>query len=234
MNLLIVLTALLTPEAPFLPAYLEKTESTSARYADCVRLIADDAETGRQAALTWVSDGGGAPAQHCLAVSDLASGLPKLAAVRLTEISERRDAGDSNARARLLAEAALAWIDANDLVQAEASAGAAKRMAPGLPELDFVAAKVFAAGEKWQAAADAVTAAEKAGVAAPETYVIRARAHRALGKDMDAASDVVAALTLDPYDIDALTLRGELQQAGIEIEAYYGDSSDDGKDGGKK
>lgn len=229
MTLLIVLAALLTPEAPYLPAYLEKTESTSARYADCVRTIADDADAGRRAAQSWVSDGGGAPALHCLAVSDLASGLPKLAAVRLTEISERRDAGDKDARARLLAEAALAWIDARDVVQAEASVEAAKRMAPGLPELDFVAAKVYAAGEKWQAAADAVTAAEKAGVTTPEAYVIRARANRALGKDMDAANDVVAALTLDAYNIDALTLRGELQQAGIEIEAYYGDSKDDDK-----
>jgi tetratricopeptide (TPR) repeat protein len=230
MNLLIVLAALLTPEAPYLPAYLEKNESTSARYADCVRTITDDVDAGRRAAEAWASEGGGAPALHCLAVSDLASGLPKLAAVRLTEISERRDAGDRDARARLLAEAALAWIDARDLVQAEASVDAAKRMSPSLAELDFVAAKVFAAGGKWQAAFDAVTAAEQAGLKAPETYVIRARANRALGKDMDAANDVVAALTLDPYYIDALTLRGELQQAGIEIEAYYGD----GQEGDKK
>ena len=39
---------------------------------------------------------------------------------------------------------------------------------------------------------------------------------------MNAADDVVAALTIDPYNIDALTMRGELRQAGVEIEAYYG------------
>lgn len=217
---------LLTPEAPYLPAYLDRIETTGERYADCVRLIAEDLVIGRRAAERWASEGGGAPALHCLAVADLASGLPRLAAVRLTEISERGDAGDSRARARLLAEATLAWIDARDYQQAEGSILAAKRLAPDLPELDFVAAKAYAAAGKWQAAADAVTAAEDAGLKAIEAYLIRARAQRALGKDMDAAQDVVAALTIDPYNIDALTLRGELQQAGIEIEAYYGDEKD--------
>lgn len=223
MKTLIALAFLLTPEAPLIPAYLQEPESTSARYADCIRLIADDPASGRRAAEAWTSEGGGAPALHCLAISDLASGLPKLAALRLTEISERADAGDGVARARLLAEAALAWLDARDYPQAEGSIAAAKRMAPGLPELDFVAAKVFAASGKWQAAADAVTAAEEKGLTTPEAYLIRARANRALGKDMAAADDVVAALKLNPLDIDALTMRGELQQAGIEIEAYYGD-----------
>ena len=223
MKTLIALAFLLTPEAPLLPAYLDAEEGTSARHDDCVRLIADDPASGRRAAEAWTSEGGGAPALHCLAISDLASGLPKLAAVRLTEISERADAGDGTARARLLAEAALAWLDARDYPQAEGSIAAARRMAPGLPELDFVAAKVFAASGKHQAAADAVTAAEEKGLTTPEAYLIRARANRALGKDMAAADDVVAALKLNPLDIDALTMRGELQQAGIEIEAYYGD-----------
>lgn len=223
MKTLFAIAFLMTPEAPILPAYLDRIEGTTARYAECVALIADDLEIGRRAAESWVNEGGGAPALHCLAIADLAAGFPKLAAVRLTEISERSDAGDARARAHLLAEAALAFLDARDPQQAEDSIAAAKKVAPILPELDFVAAKVFAAGGKWQSAADAVTAAEAAGLKAPEAYVIRARANRALGKDMDAADDVVAALTLDPYDLDALVLRGELQQAGIEIEAYYGD-----------
>lgn len=223
MKSIIALVLLLTPEAPLLPAWLDRTEGTSARHSECVRLIADDLETGRRAAEIWASEGGGAPALHCLAIADLAAGFPKLAAVRLTTISERSDAGDGKARARLLAEAALAWLDAKDPQQAERSIAAAKAIEPSLVELDFVAAKVFAAAEKWQAAADAVTAAEKGGVASPESYVIRARARRALGQDREAADDVVAALTIDPFFIDALTLRGELMQAGIEIDAYYGD-----------
>jgi Tfp pilus assembly protein PilF len=126
----------------------------------------------------------------------------------------------------VLAEAALAWLDAGDISQAEDAINVAKARAPSLRELDFVTAKIFAADNRWQAAADAVSAAEEKGVKAAEAYVIRARAYRALGRDDAAAEDVVAALALEPLNIEALTLRGELRQAGIEIEAYYSDTEE--------
>lgn len=222
---LVAVIALLTPEAPFLPAYLAGDLNAGARHQECVRLVIVDLEEGRLGAQRWVTEGGGAPAHHCLAIADLAAGFPKLAAIRLRELADRADAGDTTARARILAEAALAWIDADDVAQAEEAIGAAKARAPALAELDFVAAKIYAADNRWQAAADSVSAAEKKNVKAPEAYVIRARAYRALGRDADAADDVVSALTLEPLNIEALTLRGELQQAGVKIEAFYGDGA---------
>lgn len=217
------IVALLTPEAPFLPEYLASEASAGSRHQECVRLIVEDLAEGRDGAQRWALEGGGAAAQHCLAIADLAAGFPKLAAIRLTETAARPDAGDETTRARLLAEAALAWLEAGDIAEAEKAIDSAKERAPAIRELAFVAAKIFAADSRWQAAADAVTTAEKNGVRTPEAFVIRARAYRALGRDDDAAEDVVSALTLDPFNIDALTLRGELRQAGIEIEAYYGD-----------
>ena len=190
-----------------------------------MQLVIEDVEEGRAGAQRWASEGGGAPAQHCLAIADLAAGFPKLAAIRLRELAERSDAGDETARARVLAEAALAWLEAGEIREAENALAAAKARAPGSPELDFVAAKIYAADNRWQAAADAVSAAEEKGATSAESFLIRARAHRALGRDDDAAHDVVAALTLDPLNVDALTLRGELRQAGVEIEAYYGDGA---------
>lgn len=215
--------ALLTPEAPYLPDYLTSDATAGSRHQECVRLVVEDLKRGREGAQQWALEGGGAPAQHCLAIADLAAGFPKLAAARLNDIAGRPDAGDNGARARILAEAALAWLDAGDLAQAEAAINDARARDPAMRELDFVAAKIYAADSRWQAAADAVAAAEEKGVKAAEAYVIRARAYRALGRDADAANDVVAALTLDPLNIDALTLRGDLRQAGIEIEAYYSD-----------
>jgi tetratricopeptide (TPR) repeat protein len=219
----IALLLLLTPEAPLLPAFLQDGEGTTARHQSCVAAVADDPATGRRAAERWASEGGGAPALHCLAIADLAAGYPKLAAIRLTETAERSDAGDATARARLLLEAALAWLDAGDPQQAEEAVAAARRRAPDLAEHDFVAAKAFAAGAKWQAAADAVTALERAGSLPAEAHVLRARALRALGRNEEAAQDVAAALNLDPANLDALVLRGELAQAGFAIDAYYGD-----------
>ncbi len=219
------IVALLTPEAPFVPAYLVADAISADRHAQCVRLVVEDAEKGRAGAQRWSSEGGGAPAQHCLAIADLAAGYPRLAAIRLTEIADRGDAGDAGARARLLAEAALAWLEAGDTAQADGAIAGAIALAPGLADILFVAAKVYAAGNRWQAAADAISAAETKGVKAAEGYVIRARAYRALSRDADAAEDVVAALSLDAFNIDALTLRGDLQQAGITIEAFYGDNA---------
>lgn len=219
--LTLVVVALLTPEAPYLPVYLASEMSAGARHHECVRLIVEDVDQGRDAAQRWALEGGGAPAQHCLAIADLAAGFPRLAAARLTDISERAGAGDAGAR--VLAEAALAWLEADDIPEAEQAIVKAKSRAPDLAELDFVAAKIYAEANRWQAAADAVSSAEKRGATSPEAYVIRARALRALGRLEDAANDVVAALSMDPFNVDALTLRGELRQAGVEIEAYYGD-----------
>lgn len=219
------LVAILTPEAPFLPSYLASESSTGERHQQCVRLIMDDLDRGREGAQRWALEGGGAPAHHCLAIADLAAGYPKLAAARLTEIAARPDAGDDEARSKILAEASLAWLDAGDIAQAEASIKEARERSANLGELDFVAAKIFAAGNRWQDAADAVSAAEGKGLRAVEAYLIRARALRALGRDEEAANDVVSALTIEPLNIDALTLRGELWRAGVEIEAYYGDAN---------
>lgn len=227
MKAVIAAAFLLTPEAPAQAPALDAAAGTTARHDACIALIAGDVETGRSAARQWATEGGGAPALHCLAVAELAAGYPKLAAVRLSEIAERSDAGDGRARARLYAEAALAFLDANDPSQAEVAVAAAKKIAPVLPELDFVAAKVYAAGEKWPEAESAVDALEKAEMASSEAYLIRARSRRALGRDAEAAEDVAEALNLDPQNLDALVLRGELAQAGVAIDAYYGDERDE-------
>ena len=216
---------LLSPEAPFEPGYLAVEEAffsdATPLYGECISLINADPETGRDGARKWYYDGGGAPALHCLAVADLASGYPRLAAVRFTEISERGDAGDLAARATVLGQAALAWLDANEPGFALETADAAIALAPELAELLIVQAKAFAANEQWTDTANAVSAAEEAGAVTAESHLLRAKARRALGKDYLAAEDVVEALKIDPLNLDALVLRGELAQAGIVINANY-------------
>lgn len=213
---------LLTPEAPFEAPYLAAAQAAAGpRYQECVALIRQDPKLGREGAQRWVQDGGGVSAQHCLALADLVAGFPRLAAARFEAIAERADAGDALARATLYAKAALAWLDAEEPAEAERASASALAAGPAMPELWIVAAKARAASSKWQAAVDAITKAESAGVMTPEAHVIRARARRALGDDVAAAEDVAAALNLEPLNIDALTLRGDLAQAGVEIEAYY-------------
>lgn len=224
-----ILLSLLTPEAPFEAPYLVRTTQPAAeskfhpRYNDCLKLVTDDLEIGRVAAQQWAEEGGGALAHHCLAIADIAAGFPKLGAARLASISERKDAGDPKTRALVLGEAALAWLDGNETDLAETAIEKALEFAPDLADLQIVAAKVYAAGEQWELAENAVTKAEDAKLVTAEAFVIRGKARQALGRNFDAAEDVVAALTLDPFNLDALVLRGELHQAGVVIETQYTD-----------
>lgn len=193
------------------------------RYDDCIALLEADLEIGRIAAQQWVGEGGGSDARHCLAMADLKAGFPKLAAARLDEIAQRKDAGDDYVRAKLLAQAAEAWLKAEERERAEESLNEAQQLVPDSGELQLTAAKVYHALERWQDVIDAVDAAEDAGFVSADTFVFRARAYKSFGNYETAAQDVVNALSLDPMNIDALVLRGELQQTGIAIDVYYED-----------
>ncbi|MEM8771712.1 MAG: hypothetical protein AAGD92_08690 [Pseudomonadota bacterium] len=208
MNLLAIL---LTP-------FALAPEGASERYLDCLSLVEADVELGRRAAQLWVGEGATPSAQHCLAVADLAAGFSKLGAARLEALAERKDAGDEFIRARLLAQAAEAWLAADEADSADRAIKAAFEHAPGAGELHLTAASVHAAKGRQQQVVAAISAAEQAGFATPRGYVERGRAYLALGAYVAAAEDVVNALTLEPTNIDALTLRGDVQRTGIDID----------------
>jgi len=192
------------------------------RYQDCVSLIDADMEIGRIAAQQWAAEGGGAIAQHCLALADLAAGFPKLAAARFQEIAGRSDAGDAGIRAKILAQAANAWLEAGLPQNAGDAIDEAFLLTPDAGELNLVAAKVYEAQERPLDVIKAVSAAQSAGLGSAAGFVSRGRAYFQTGDTEAAANDVVNALQIDPYNLDALVLRGELQQTGIVIEVHYG------------
>lgn len=198
-----------------------KAEQVNPRYADCVALIEVDLELGRAAAQQWVEEGGGAKARHCLAHGDMKAGFPKLSALRLEEIAQRKDAGDDYVRARLLAQAAQAWLIAEEVTMAEDALDRALILVPDSGELQMTAAKVYAAQKRWPDTITAVNRAERAGFVSAETYVLRGRGRYALGSYENAAQDVVSALSADPTYIDALVLRGDLFRAGVTIDVYF-------------
>ena len=190
------------------------------QYKTCVAGVEQEPARARELAALWITEGGGAPAYHCQALADLALGNPKLAAVRLSELAERSDAGDALVRARLMGQAALAFLEAGDAAAAEDAIKAAYALAPGGGELDLIAAKLDLQQGRNQAAVDAVSKAETQGLVSPAGYVTRARAYIALQQPRDAAEDIVAALQLDPLNIDALTVRGELAALGVAIDIH--------------
>jgi len=211
--------AVLTPEAPFDPfteSTAAKANPISSRYQDCIALVEGEIEIGRIAAKQWTAEGGGVPALHCEAIADLRAGFPKLAAVRLTQLSARSDAGDGLVRARYLEQAAIAWLEhASDTIRQ------AQALAPNSGELSLTAGLIFAAKERWRATIEAISAAEAEGFKNTAGLVARGKAYKALANYRRAAEDTVAALSIDPFSLDALVLRGELQQLGIAIDANY-------------
>ena len=196
-------------------------ETGSARYDDCVTMLEADLEIGRIAAQQWALEGGGAEAQHCLAIADSKAGFNKLAAIRLDELAERKDAGDDYMRARILSQAANLWLKAGETERAANSLGAALALTPDSGELQLTAAAVFAKQNKWNDTLKAVDHAEEKGFISVTGYINRARAQYEMGAYRGAADDVVRALSLDPVNIDALTLRGDIQRTGIIIDVAY-------------
>ena len=195
-----------------------QSESIGTRYDDCKALVIADIELGRRAAQQWVQEGGGWNARHCLALADLDAGYPKLAAVRLTEIAERKDAGDDYVRARLYLQASEAWLKAGETDGAEEALDAALTLVPDSGELQLLAAKVYGAQDDWQRVRNAVDKAEAEGFVSAPTYVLRGRAYYNFGAYEDAAYDVVNALNIDPTNVDALVLRGDIQLTGVTID----------------
>ncbi|MFC2952330.1 hypothetical protein ACFOOP_10355 [Marinicaulis aureus] len=202
-------------------------ETLSPRYADCINLIEADLELGRIAAQQWVGEGGGAEARHCLSIADFKAGFPKLAALRLEEIAQRNDAGDDYVRARLLSQAANAWLEGEEPKRAEDALNQALALVPDSAELQLTAAKVYAAQERWHEVITAVTTAEDGDLVSAETFVLRGRARLVFGAHEKAAEDVVAALSLDPTNVDALVLRGDLAQVGISIDVFLDTSQEE-------
>ena len=215
MSILSLLAAFAASEAAVV------TLPETSRYQDCVALTQSDIEAGRKAAQQWVSEGGGSDARHCLALADLEAGFPKLAAARLEEIAQRKDGGDDFVRARVLAQAAEAWLRAEEVDQAERAISEALSLVPDAAELQLTAAQVFAARAQWQKVINAVDAAEEAGIVSADTFVLRGRAYYSFGNYETAANDVVSALSIAPTNIEALLLRGDIQQTGIVIDVFY-------------
>ena len=212
--------------APLLFLILAATEPGS-RYDDCVALLEAEPEMGRIAAQQWAHEGGGAEAQHCLAIADSQAGFFKLAALRLEETASRNDAGDDYVRARLLSQAAQTWLSAQEPELALKAYEQAYALTPDSGELQLTAASVYAATERWVLVVGAIDTAEKAGFVSAEGFVQRGRAKYVLGDYRSAADDVVNALNLDQYSVEALVLRGDLQQTGIVIEVFYDTKTSD-------
>lgn len=189
------------------------------RYAECVAAVDANPEEGRRQALRWITDGGGDPAMHCAAVADIAVGLPRVGGRRLMSLAEAATTTDPGLAARLYAQAAQAWVNGNEEMKALEAINAAYAQAPDAPALHLMAASVYAGIERWGHTKRVLDLAAETAPLNSQALALRGKAKQMLADYEGAAKDVRSALNLDPDNIDALLLRGELVQAGYVIEA---------------
>ncbi len=185
------------------------------RYDTCLLRIYEDPQIALEFARGWMQLGGGAPAAHCAALALIESGQADRGAEALETVARRPDAGDAMMRARLLDQAAAAWTTAGQPKKALGTLDAAIRLAPDDPSLLVERARVWVLISEWEkAAADAAAAAAR-DAEIPEAWTMLARAQWALDRRSAAVDSLQKALALDPDDVAALLLRGEMRQAGV-------------------
>ncbi|MGV6801006.1 MAG: hypothetical protein ACWA5L_03705 [bacterium] len=189
-------------------------------YKACIDAVEANPVEGRKKALRWLSYGGGAPAKHCAAIADIANNLPKLAGSRLRVLGAKEAKRDPLIAAKLYTQAADAFLTAQLDKHALEMIDKAYELAPNSLELHIVAARVYAGTGRWGLAKRALTKAEAIAPLDSPSLVLRGRANQALTDYDAAAADVRSALNLNPDNIDALLLRGELVQIGYAIDPY--------------
>ena len=183
------------------------------QYEHCLALLPQDPEGAQGFAETWATAGGGAGADHCLALARIALGDPEAGALLLERIAGG-SAAPGAARAVVFDQASQAWLMAGAADRAFAAATQAVALAPDSPDLRIDRALAAEALERWQDAADDLGRALDSDPKRADALVLRGSAYRHLDRIEAARADVDRALALDPEDAEALLERGILRQRG--------------------
>src|SRR3954453_21863531 len=204
--------------APPATAPPRSAEADAAAYERCMTLAREKPEAGRKQAQEWEGQGGGHPAEHCLAVALIGLRQYKEAAGRLEALGQSMVRAPESLRAEVFDQAWQAWMLAGDPQRAYEAAGLALRLRPDDPDLLLDRAEAAGAAGWYDKAAadlDRVLAANPSRV---EALIYRAAANRALARLDPALDDITEALKRAPNSIPALLERGNIRALRGDIE----------------
>ena len=189
------------------------TTEERTRYADCISKISTVPDEAYEDALIWRSEGGGALASHCVALSLFELGRQEQAASHLESLAGSSEGGDAAARAEFYAQAGNAWLAARYPVDARRAFTRGLALTPDDPDLLIDRARAAALMGEWRDADDDLT--EAIALRSDDSFALRLRADAKLqlGELDAAASDADAAIALDPADVDARLIRGNILEA---------------------
>lgn len=214
---------LAAPPGPARPGPPRAADADAAKYGKCMKLAQDDPAAGRKLAQRWQEQGGGHPAEHCLAVSLIGLRQYKEGAARLEKLAQAMVRAPTALRADVLGQAAQAWLMAGDAGRAYAADGMALDLRPDDPEL--LVDRAAAAGsagwfDKAVADLDRVLQSDPSRL---DALIYRASANRALGRLDPALADIEAALKRAPDSPAALLERGNIRSLRGDIDGARAD-----------
>ena len=199
-------------------ATAQSDAADDARYRACMARIETDPQGAFDMALNWTGLGGGIAARHCSAAALLALGLPKDAAVRLESIAHDHQ-GPADQRARLLADAAQAWLNADELERAEGVLDSALLLDDQNPDIWVNRVVVRASRDNLSGAESDLDNAILLDPFNGEALALRANARRRLGQSNGALQDAERALAIEPHLPEALLERGLLRATAGDVAA---------------
>lgn len=214
----IAVAALLLLSAPV--AAEDGASERAKRYAACLQAAHSEPAPAVSNARTWVEQGGGDPARHCLAVALLQDGRHTKAARKLMRLGRRLDPDSGPVvRAEAFAQAGQAWLLAGNLKMAETAHTKALELRRGDAELWIDRAMVRFQGGDNAGAIEDLNRAQSRDPDNAMVYVYRASALRHMEQPQAAMQDVNAALDLAPGNPEALLEKGNLHRLQGEPEA---------------
>ncbi len=185
----------------------------SARYGACMDQVLAEPLAAYEEALAWKSDGGGAPALHCIASSLLAMGELARAADRLEDLGHAPDLTSKALRVHIFGQAGEVFLQLHQPKRALSSINAGLVLAPNNIELHIARARAQnALGQSAEAWADL----DQVLTAQPDHLLaLQLRATLAVqqGKLKLARIDVERAMHLAPKNVDVLLVRGAYREA---------------------
>jgi tetratricopeptide (TPR) repeat protein len=186
-------------------------EAKARKYAGCMQLARARPEEAHGMARTWLVQGGGHAATHCLSVALLGMGQYDQAARNMEALAAALKGGSAALQGDLLGQAGNAWMIAGKPGLAFAAQSRALALKPDDLGLLIDRGITLASTGKYWEALDDLNRAIELDPGRAEALVFRAAAYRNLDSLELAADDIARALDLRPDNLDALLERGEIR-----------------------
>jgi len=182
------------------------------QYTACIKLVERRPDAAFEAAISWASQGGGFPAEHCATQALYALKIYDAAATRLEKLADAMKTDNVELRSQILHQAGRAWYDHGDLERAFAVQSTAITMYPDGTEYYVDRAEILAELGRFNEALIDLEVALSLEPERADILALRATSKRFLGDDLGAKQDINKALEIAPDYLEALLERGILKR----------------------